>query len=289
MYCRNCGSEISENANYCRQCGENVNAELETDADKADYRGSRLTGILLLLSGLSFLLATDMPAVQISTQVSSRFPVLNTFHIGANRGYTIYAGVLAEFAAILLLFGVMAFQSRRPVKWLRWMRLLLLLYAFVVIIRFAQYVNEYIRGWNSAAGSSQSWIGGAVPMAWIALVLMAVAIARLSIQEFKPSFSQFYVPTRRNLFVGQGESWFRRFLDQPPWSDWIFFLGVYEAIGVGVSQASDPLWFKTASRGTTHDTAVIQAFGSAVLVAVLFCLVLSTVRSVFRRMRGGQK
>lgn len=315
MYCRFCGRPLSENTRHCRECGR-LNNEAETGGeplnesmpklspelspatpegmDLAEHQNLSnivvaptgrnrpwLPGTALVLSSIAFMSATLVPAVRVPG-----FPKnLNFFHLGKSFGYSSYAGSLLEFGAIALAMGVIELQGRRPVSWLRWARIVVLVLAFITAVRITLDLENFVRGWNSVAGAPKSFVGGALVLVWIAIAIFAVATILLTKRDFGHKKAEFYVPTRRSLFIDTGESWIRRFLDYPVWCDWILYWGLLQAFSVGVQSATDPSWYESVHRNMTHGSAEFQAYFSGFVIAVLTCAIISLVRSIFRKSR----
>jgi len=65
---------------------------------------------------------------------------------------------------------------------------------------------------------------------------------------------------RRSLFINTGESWFRRFLDYPIYSDWMLYFYIFGCLSEALNLATDPLWAQTSAPGTTAGASVASAF-----------------------------
>jgi len=288
MYCTKCGTEIYEDAIFCKSCGVRVSEFLEpkdelSSAPELSSLSSKMEGGLIIASGVFFFAASLTSAVTVSPPNHT----LNVFHLGNSYGYTKYAGELMMLLLQSVAVGYVAYTNKRPAKWLRWVRILLLLFGLMNLSLFTHDLQGFVASWNSVPGAPSQSIGPAVYTWAFGLVLYAVGALRLSIREFRKNTFEFFIPVRRSLFINTGESWFRRFLDYPIYSDWMLYFYIFGCLSEALNLATDPLWAQTSAPGTTAGASVASAFfGTFIFIGLPLYMLFSLIRSIVRKIRA---
>jgi len=99
-FCRNCGAELPEGANFCTNCGARVAVEVRTV--KADY--SSVGSVLILIGGILAMALSFLPLLMV--------PFLIFWRVGwrgmEGGGLSWPTGLLNVFAALLILGFVVA-------------------------------------------------------------------------------------------------------------------------------------------------------------------------------------
>ena len=294
MFCANCGNEKSESAKFCRSCGSQLIRSIQSNpidyvATKPEVieisRNTKFAGSTFMLSAFVFAIALVVPAAS----HQSRGHTLNVFHIGRNYGYTAYVSQLVCLIMVSGVLGIITFQGRRPPTSLRWGRIFASLYGVCTAFFFSNDISNFVNAWNNTPGAITQSIGPAVATWWIGTLLLFLGVVSLSVKEFKRGKTEFFIVERRSLFVKTEHSWFKRFFDGPIYSDWIVWFYIAEAVSYSMNTANDPLWYQTAKPGVSHGSSEVQAYIGGFFLQLILCLIISFVRSLFRKIKDNRK